>query len=135
MASWAYCFAVRAGFPEPVEEIQTLADVAQRGLPAYLMLAERPDPPMARAQAGDSVLLCTRSAKQLWCHGEAAIAVVPRALHATPSQVLDLYGPTHDRWFAELRDVRLFDRRVLSELTSEEHDAFVSGQAYVKRLS
>ena len=136
MSVYLYVLAANPMFPEPGAEFRELHGVENGGGIPYLLLAARPAPPLSAAAAGDEVVFCRRENQALTRYGHAAIAG-RGALHPrTPPVVLGIYGAVADRWFVPLRGVTVEEPGPVGPelLTAQELQAFLQGQAYVKRV-
>jgi predicted nuclease with RNAse H fold len=137
MTEWIYLFTSNASFPEPVDEIATLAALDEQGLEVCLMLPDRDAPPMSGASPGERIHLCTRRARgaKLEIHAMATVAG-SSFRSSTPNAVVGLYGRHDDRTWLPLEVGTCFGAPLMAEDAGLDIDeeTFARGQAYVKRV-
>lgn len=132
---WLYRFTTNDQYPNPLEEIDALCMLDSDGEPTFLLLADRPAPPLSGSSCGDVVGLCTSQGGRLVLHGTAL--VVGASLRGdTPASVRPIYGELTGRCFCPLKDVERLPSVVLPEsiLSYADQATFLKGQSFVKRL-
>lgn len=133
---WLYRFTSNNQYPDPVEEIDALCTLDDDGNQVFLLLANRPSPPMTSASKGDLVGLCTGKDGVLILEGLATVD--GECIEGqTPCSVQPIYGVLANRTFLPLTNLIRKVGKPLDEtvLSASEQRSFLNGQAFVKNLS
>ena len=118
------------------KEIDALCTLDANDEPTFLLLADRASPPLSGTRCGDVVGLCTSQGDRLILHGTAVVA--GHCIRGgTPSSVQPIYGDVVERVFCPLKDLERLPSKTLPEttLSHDKQEAFLKGQAFVKRLT
>jgi hypothetical protein len=129
---WFYLFGSNDRYPDPADEIDTLAKLDERGEEVFLKLSARDDAPLKGAVEGEFVYLCTREGGRWSILGESEV-IGPPIRGATPDSVVPLYGPGGEpHWWRRLEHIRLYETpRSVADLGVEEDVLPPAGQAHV----
>lgn len=133
---WIYRLTKNKAYLDPLEEIDALCELSERGEPVFLMLSTASSPPMSGAAPSDVVGLCTSRERSLVLHALAEVGTGEIVSEIT-GNVAAVYGFPTGRKFLPLSKVSRLKSGLLptSVLDSDSQAKFLSGQAYAKKLS
>lgn len=134
---WIYLLSEREGYPDPKDEMVALYQLEKSGQEIAIMLTDREDPPISGGSENESIAFCIRGDMGLVVLATGKIAS-GRVLKDTPEKLIQLYKKQpKQRWFLPMKEVTLNIGAPMEDsiLSIEDQKRFLSGQAYVKRLS
>lgn len=133
---WLYLFAGDESDTAARHEVETFAQLAERGDAVFLRLSTREDGPFEDAAEGEPVYLCTRDEGRLAIRGEATLAG-PSVRGEPPPSMVPLYGSSdRGHWWRRLEAVRFYDApREAADLGLDAAALPPTGQAHVVRAN
>lgn len=136
--AWIYRMTRNDRYPDPTDEVRELIAISARREQAFLLLSNRPNPPLSGRQVrrGDPIYLCISDpqarVRGLLVHARGRLGTLYHG--STPASVESIYGELNDRDFREVVDMRMCDpgpieARILG-FSEEDESRLLAGQAH-----